>query len=53
MAPAYLKQRYGDRLAFHGCISTASPIVTGSAQDACDICRKTLDQHRCADGTVF
>ena len=22
MAPAYLKERFGDRLAFHGCIST-------------------------------
>lgn len=27
MAPAYLKQRYGDRLAFHGMISTAGALA--------------------------
>lgn len=53
MAPAYLKQRYGDRLAFHGCISTAGPIVTGSVQDACDICRQTLDIMMPGGGYCF
>ncbi len=42
MAPAYLKQRYGDRLAFHGCISTAGPVATGTVGEARACCRETL-----------
>ena len=30
MAPAYLKKRFGGRLAFHGCISTAGPLAFGT-----------------------
>ncbi len=30
MDPAHLKARYGDRLAFHGCISTAGPVERGT-----------------------
>ncbi len=43
MAPAYLKQTYGHRLAFHGCISTAGPLATGTPEEVRKICRKTLD----------
>lgn len=43
MAPAYLKKRFGDRLAFHGCISTAGPVATGAVQDTVDNVRETLD----------
>ncbi|MBT5533135.1 hypothetical protein HOK31_08745 [Candidatus Poribacteria bacterium] len=43
MAPAYLKGRYGDKLSFHGCISTAGPVATGSVQDTVDDVRETLD----------
>jgi uroporphyrinogen decarboxylase len=43
MAPAYLKERYGDRLAFHGCISTAGPVAYGTAQDVIDNVRETLE----------
>ncbi len=42
MAPAYLKQRYGDRLAFHGMISTAGPLAYGTAQEVIDNVRETL-----------
>ncbi len=42
MAPAYLKRTYGERLAFHGCISTAGPVATGTVQDTIDYCRDTL-----------
>lgn len=42
MAPAYLKKRYGDRLAFHGCISTAGPVATGSVADTERNVRETL-----------
>lgn len=27
MVPEYQKRRYGSRLAFHGCISTAGPVA--------------------------
>ena len=43
MAPAYLKQRYGGRLAFHGCISTAGMVACGSVQDVVDDVRRTLE----------
>lgn len=42
MAPAYLKDRYGDRLAFHGCISTAGVLASGSVDDVVADVRKTL-----------
>ena len=42
MAPAYLKGRFGGRLAFHGCISTAGPVAYGSVKDVVDYCRDTL-----------
>ena len=43
MSPAYLKKRFGGRLAFHGCISTAGPVAFGSVQDTVEDCRRTLD----------
>ncbi len=43
MAPAYLKERYGDRLAFHGCISTAGPVAYGSVDDVVTDVRSTLE----------
>jgi uroporphyrinogen decarboxylase len=42
MAPAYLKRRYGDRLAFHGMISTAGPVAYGTVDDVVRDCRETL-----------
>jgi uroporphyrinogen decarboxylase len=43
MAPAYLKQRWGDQLAFHGCISTAGPLAKGTPQDVEQVVRETLE----------
>ncbi len=43
MAPEYLKKHFGDRLAFHGCISTAGPVATGTVQDTIDNVRQTLE----------
>lgn len=43
MAPAYLKNRFGDRLAFHGMISTAGPLAYGTVQDVIDNVRQTLE----------
>lgn len=40
MGPAYLKARYGDRLAFHGCISTAGPVAYGTTAEAvAEVCQ--------------
>lgn len=43
MGPAYLKQRYGDRMAFHGCISTAGPVAYGTTAEAVADVRQTLE----------
>jgi uroporphyrinogen decarboxylase len=42
MSPRYLKKRYGGRLAFHGCISTAGPVAYGTVEDVVASCRETL-----------
>ncbi len=42
MAPAYLKRTYGDRLAFHGCISTAGAVARGTVDETVATCRRTL-----------
>jgi len=42
MAPEYLKRRFGDRLAFHGCISTAGPVAYGSVEETVEYCREIL-----------
>lgn len=43
MDPAYLKNRYGELLSFHGCISTAGPVVDGSRDDIIAYTRDKLD----------
>jgi uroporphyrinogen decarboxylase len=43
MSPEHLKKTYGHRLAFHGCISTAGPLATGSPEEVKAYCRRTLE----------
>jgi uroporphyrinogen decarboxylase len=43
MAPAYLKARFGDKLSFHGCISTAGPLAYGTIDDIINDVRTTLE----------
>ncbi|MEX0326524.1 MAG: uroporphyrinogen decarboxylase family protein [Puniceicoccaceae bacterium] len=43
MDPAYLKKRYGDRLSFHGCISTAGPVVDAPVEEVIADVRNKLD----------
>jgi len=43
MSPEYLKRTFGGRLAFHGCISTAGPLATGTVQDVVDTVGETLE----------
>lgn len=53
MAPAYLKENFGDKLAFHGCISTAGPVAFGTVQEVIDNCRETLDIMMPGGGYCF
>ena len=53
MAPAYLTRTFGDRLAFHGCISTAGPVATGTVEDTIADCRRTLDIMMPGGGYCF
>lgn len=43
MSPAYLKEHFGGRLSFHGCISTAGPLAYGTADDIVQCVRDTLN----------
>ena len=53
MSPAYLKRRSGDRLAFHGCISTAGPLAYGSPEDVAANVRETLEVMMPGGGYVL
>ena len=53
MAPEYVKKRFGDHLAFHGCISTAGPVATGTVQETVDYCKRTLDIMMPGGGYCF
>ncbi|MDR1439098.1 MAG: hypothetical protein LBJ10_03525 [Clostridiales bacterium] len=43
MSPKYLKEHFGGRLAFRGCISTAGPLAYGTAEDTRAVCRETME----------
>ena len=43
MAPHLLKGRFGDRLAFHGSISTGGPVAFGSVEDTIANVRQVLE----------
>ena len=43
MSPGYLKDTYGGKLGFHGCISTAGPVATGTVGETRKYVRQTLD----------
>jgi uroporphyrinogen decarboxylase len=53
MAPADLKAHFGGRLAFHGCISTAGPVATGTVQETIDTVRETLEVMMPGGGYAF
>jgi uroporphyrinogen decarboxylase len=43
MSPSYIKEKYGNSLAFHGCISTAGPVAYGTVDDVEKNVRETLE----------
>jgi len=53
MAPAYLKEHFGGRLAFHGCISTAGPVAYGTVDEVTEYCRETLEVMMPGGGYCF
>jgi uroporphyrinogen decarboxylase len=53
MAPAYLKKRFGSKLAFHGCISTAGPVSFGSVAETEQNARETLATMMPGGGYCF
>ena len=53
MSPEHLKRTYGERLAFHGCISTAGPVSFGSVADVVEDCRRTLEIMMPGGGYCF
>jgi hypothetical protein len=42
MSPEYLAGKFGGKLAFHGCISTAGPLAYGTARDVEDEVKRVL-----------
>lgn len=53
MSPAYLKRTFGQRLAFHGCISTAGPVAYGTPEEVRQNVRETLDIMMPGGGYCF
>ena len=53
MSPQYLREHFGGRLFFHGCISTAGPVAYGTPDDVVSYCRETLDIMMPGGGYCF
>ena len=53
MSPEYLKEHFGGRLAFHGCISTAGPVSFGTVEEVVADCRHTLEVMMPGGGYCF
>jgi uroporphyrinogen decarboxylase len=43
MSPEYLKEKFGGRLSFRGCISTAGPLAYGTVTETVETVKRTLD----------
>lgn len=53
MSPSYLKKTFGDRLVFHGCISTAGPVAYGTVENVIDNVKETLEIMMPGGGYCF
>jgi uroporphyrinogen decarboxylase len=53
MSPEYLKEQFGGRLAFHGCISTAGPVAYGTPDEVTEYCRNILEIMMPGGGYCF
>lgn len=43
MSPAYLKEKFGGRLGFRGCVSTAGPLAYGTVEETVKNVKETLE----------
>ncbi len=43
MSPKYLAEKFGGRLNFRGCISTAGPLAYGTQEETEKVCKETLE----------
>ena len=53
MSPEYLKKTFGDRLAYHGCISTGGPVAFGTPEVTVRYCEDTLEVMMPGGGYCF
>jgi len=53
MSPAHLKKTFGGRLAFHGCISTAGVLATGTPDEVTRTVRETLEIMKPGGGYIL
>jgi uroporphyrinogen-III decarboxylase len=53
MNPQYLKSKFGDKLAFHGAISTTGALSFGTPDDVRTECYKTLEIMNQNGGYIF
>jgi len=53
MEPKYLKEKFGGRLFFHGCISTAGPLAYGTVEETVKDIKETLDIMMPGGGYMF
>jgi uroporphyrinogen decarboxylase len=53
MSPEYLVEKFGGRLNFRGCISTAGELSFGSADDVTRVCKNTLELMKTCRGYHF
>lgn len=53
MSPAYLKDNFGDKLCFHGCISTAGPLAYGTVEQVSQNVKETLDVMQPGGGYIM
>ena len=53
MSPLYLKRNFGDKLIFHGCISTAGVLAFGGVAETVEHCRHTLEIMMPGGGYCF
>ena len=53
MSPRFLKERFGGRLSFHGCISTAGAVAAGTVDETVAVVRETLEIMMPGGGYAF
>jgi uroporphyrinogen decarboxylase len=53
MSPVFLKERYGGKLAFHGCISTAGVLAYGTPDEVASNIRETLEIMKPGGGYIL